>query len=126
MRSLWHGYHQRGQYHWLAFHLFERESLQRRYRRHFFKVGDVDVIEQLVRLTGCVKDRELLAQGSRLFGAHFNAEDEAIQVNGLKLHIMIRAGFRHGAELCHQPRGACHNQSDYFFVDWGHTEKAWY
>jgi aldehyde:ferredoxin oxidoreductase len=22
------------------------------------------------------------------------------------------------------PRGACHNQSDYFFVDWGHTHES--
>jgi len=21
------------------------------------------------------------------------------------------------------PRGACHNKSDYFFVDWGHTNE---
>ena len=37
---------------------------------------------------------------------------------------MIRAAFQ-GWRLSYatSPRGACHNQSDYFFVDWGHTHE---
>ena len=36
---------------------------------------------------------------------------------------MIRAAFPAWlSRYATSPRGACHNQSDYFFVDWGHTQ----
>ncbi|MBI5352414.1 MAG: aldehyde ferredoxin oxidoreductase family protein [Chloroflexi bacterium] len=67
---------------------------------------------------------ELLARGSRQFGAAFNAEDEAVQVNGLEVAYHDPRGVS-GMALTYatSPRGACHNQSDYFFVDWGHTNE---
>jgi aldehyde:ferredoxin oxidoreductase len=87
------------------------------------KWGDADVIEALVRMTGSREGfGDLLAQGSRRFGAHFGAEEEAVQVNGLEVAYHDPRGVS-GMALSYatSPRGACHNQSDYFFVDWGHT-----
>ena len=65
---------------------------------------------------------ELLSRGSRQFGAAFGAEDEAVQVNGLEVAYHDPRGVS-GMALSYatSPRGACHNQSDYFFADWGHT-----
>ena len=67
---------------------------------------------------------DLLAQGSRLLGRHFGAEDEAIQVNGLEVAYHDPRGVS-GMALSYatSPRGACHNQSDYFFVEWGQVEE---
>jgi aldehyde:ferredoxin oxidoreductase len=52
----------------------------------------------------------------------FGAEDEAVQVNGLEVAYHDPRGVS-GMALSYatSPRGACHNQSDYFFVDWGHA-----
>jgi len=85
--------------------------------------GDVDAIEQLVLMTGSREGiGDLLAQGSKRFGAHFGAEEEAVQVNGLEVAYHDPRGVS-GMALSYatSPRGACHNQSDYFSVDWGHT-----
>ncbi|MDP4029581.1 MAG: aldehyde ferredoxin oxidoreductase C-terminal domain-containing protein, partial [Gallionella sp.] len=67
---------------------------------------------------------ELLSRGSRQFGAAFDAEDEAVQVNGLEVAYHDPRGVS-GMALVYatSPRGACHNQSDYFLVDWGHTNE---
>ena len=67
---------------------------------------------------------ELLSRGSRQFGAAFDAEDEAVQVNGLEVAYHDPRGVS-GMALSYatSPRGACHNQSDYFFVDFGHTNE---
>ena len=89
------------------------------------KWGDVDAIEQLVRMIGSREGiGDLLAQGSRRFGAHFSAEEEAVQVNGLEVAYHDPRGVS-GMALSYatSPRGACHNQSDYFFVDWGIRKK---
>jgi aldehyde:ferredoxin oxidoreductase len=90
------------------------------------KWGDVDAIEQLVNLIGRREGiGDLMAQGSRRFAAHFNAEEEAVQVNGLEVAYHDPRGVS-GMALSYatSPRGACHNQSDYFFVDWGHTHES--
>jgi aldehyde:ferredoxin oxidoreductase len=90
------------------------------------KWGDIDAIERLVHLTGRRQGiGEILSLGSRRFGAHFGAEDEAVQVNGLETAYHDPRGVS-GMALSYatSPRGACHNQSDYFFVDWGHTHEG--
>jgi aldehyde:ferredoxin oxidoreductase len=110
----------------LAFHLFEKGIITEKETGSIeLKWGDVDAIEQLVRLTGTREGiGDLLAQGSRRFGAHFNAEEEAVQVNGLEVAYHDPRGVS-GMALSYatSPRGACHNQSDYFFVDWGHSQE---
>ncbi len=88
------------------------------------KWGDPMAVRQLIHMTA---NREgigdLIAQGSRRLANHFNVEDEAVQVNGLEVAYHDPRGVS-GMALSYatSPRGACHNQSDYFFVDWGHTQ----
>ncbi|MFN2120531.1 MAG: aldehyde ferredoxin oxidoreductase family protein [Anaerolineales bacterium] len=109
----------------LALHLFEQgqitpndtEGLELRW-------GDVSLVERLVGMTA---RREgfgaLIALGARGLARHFNAESEAVQVNGLEVAYHDPRGVS-GMALAYatSPRGACHNQSDYFTVDWGHVE----
>jgi aldehyde:ferredoxin oxidoreductase len=111
----------------LAFHLFENGVITKQDTGGIvLNWGDIDAIEQLVNLIG---RREgigaLLAQGSRRFAAHFGVEEEAVQVNGLEVAYHDPRGVS-GMALSYatSPRGACHNQSDYFFVDWGHTHES--
>ncbi len=111
----------------LAFHLFEKGTITEKDTGGIvLKWGDVDTIKQLVNLIGRREGiGDMLAQGSYRFGAHFKAEEEAVQVNGLEVAYHDPRGVS-GMALSYatSPRGACHNQSDYFFVDWGHTNES--
>jgi aldehyde:ferredoxin oxidoreductase len=83
--------------------------------------GNHESIEKLIHQT--VKREgigEWIAKGSRELGKHFGCEDEAIQVNGLEVPYHDPRGSS-GMALVYatSPRGACHNQSDYFLVDIG-------
>lgn len=108
----------------LAFHLYEKGIITKEDTGGIeLSWGNVDAIEELVRLTGSREGiGDLLAKGSKRFGAHFGAEEEAVQVNGLEAAYHDPRGVS-GMALSYatSPRGACHNQSDYFFVDWGHS-----
>jgi aldehyde:ferredoxin oxidoreductase len=110
----------------LAFTLFEKGIITEKDTNGIMlKWGDVDAIEQLVNLIGRREGiGDLMAQGSRRFAACYSAEDEAVQVNGLETAYHDPRGVS-GMALSYatSPRGACHNQSDYFFVDWGHTHE---
>ncbi len=110
----------------LAFHLYEKGILTKADSGGIeLKWGDANAMEELVRLTGSREGiGDLLAQGARRFAAHFGAEEEAVQVNGLEVAYHDPRGVS-GMALSYatSPRGACHNQSDYFFVDWGHTQE---
>jgi aldehyde:ferredoxin oxidoreductase len=109
----------------LAFHLFEKGIITQEDTGFELKWGDVDSIERLVNLIGRREGMgELLSLGSRRFAAYFGAEEEAVQVNGLEVAYHDPRGVS-GMALSYatSPRGACHNQSDYFFVDWGHTHE---
>ena len=86
--------------------------------------GDMEVIERLVHQT---VHREglggLLAKGSKALAEHFHVPEMAVQVNGLEVAYHDPRGAS-GMALVYatSPRGACHNQSDYFMVDtFGHT-----
>jgi aldehyde:ferredoxin oxidoreductase len=86
--------------------------------------GDAAAVETLVHLTA---RREgfgaCLAEGARALGRRFGAEDEAIQVNGLEVaYHDPRGGTGMALVYATSPRGACHNQSDYFMVDLGQAE----
>jgi aldehyde:ferredoxin oxidoreductase len=111
----------------LAFHLFEKGIVTEKDTGGIvLNWGNVDTIKQLVDLISCRAGiGDILAQGSRRFGARFNAEEEAVQVNGLEVAYHDPRGVS-GMALSYatSPRGACHNQSDYFFVDWGHTNDS--
>lgn len=109
----------------LAFRLFELGKLTVQDTDGLgLRWSDVDAVSALVEMTAARRGiGDLLALGARRFGAHFDAEDEAVQVNGLEVAYHDPRGVS-GMALAYatSPRGACHNQSDYFFVDWGHTE----
>ncbi len=90
------------------------------------KWGEPAVVGQLLDMTARGQGiGKWIAQGSRRLAAHFGAEEEAVQVNGLEVaYHDPRALSGMALSYATSPRGACHNQSDYFFVDWGHTEPA--
>ncbi len=66
----------------------------------------------------------LLAQGSQALGAAYGAADLAVQVNGLDVAMHDPRAFT-GQALSYvtSPRGACHNQSDFFAVELGGTRE---
>jgi aldehyde:ferredoxin oxidoreductase len=111
----------------LAFHLFEKGVISEKdtggLALHW---GDVKTIEQLLHLTTHREGiGEYLAQGSRRFGRHFGAEEEAVQVNGLEVAYHDPRAFS-GMALTYatSPRGACHNQSAYYEVDLGQADSS--
>ena len=88
------------------------------------KWGDQQVVETLVHQT--VRREGLgaiIAKGARELGKYFGAEQAAMQVNGLEIPYHDPRGAS-GMALVYatSPRGACHNQSDYFLVDIGQVE----
>ena len=81
--------------------------------------GSVEAATQLIHLTA---RREgigaVLAGGSRSMEARFGDEGDAVQVNGLEIAYHDPRGASGFAIVyATSPRGACHNQSDYFMVD---------
>lgn len=109
----------------LAFTLFEKGVISDKEIGLELRWGDAVAIEQLVHLIGRREGvGEMLSRGSRRFAAQFGSEEEAVQVNGLETAYHDPRGVS-GMALSYatSPRGACHNQSDYFFVDWGHTHE---
>ena len=111
----------------LALHLFESGSITTEDTGgRELRWGDASAVGELLSLTARREGfGDLLAQGSRRLGRAFGAEEEAVQVNGLEVAYHDPRGVS-GMALVYatSPRGACHNQSDYFFVDWGHTEAS--
>ena len=86
--------------------------------------GDAGAAEQLVHLIARQEGMgALLAGGARSLARHFGVEDEAVQVNGLEVAYHDPRGAS-GMAIVYatSPRGACHNQSDYFLVDIGQAE----
>jgi aldehyde:ferredoxin oxidoreductase len=110
----------------LAFHLYEQGLIMPKDVGGLeLNWGDVEAIEKLIHLTAQREGiGEVLAHGSRFLGRYFGAEEEAVQVNGLEVAYHDPRGVS-GMALVYatSPRGACHNQSDYFFVDWGHANE---
>lgn len=109
----------------LAFTLFEKGHLTLEDTGGLaLEWGDGRAVEQLVHLTA---RREgigaYLAEGSRALARRFGAEGEAVQVNGLEVPYHDPRGAS-GMALVYatSPRGACHNQSDYFLVDLGQAD----
>jgi aldehyde:ferredoxin oxidoreductase len=111
----------------LAFHLYEKGVITKEDTCGLvLNWGDTRVVEQLLHLTArCEGIGKYLAQGSRRFGQHFKAEEEAVQVNGLEVAYHDPRAFS-GMALVYStsPRGACHNQSDYFVVDMGQADSS--
>jgi aldehyde:ferredoxin oxidoreductase len=110
----------------LAFYLYEQGVITLKDTGGLaLKWGDIEVIEELIHLTARREGiGEVLAHGSRFLGRYFGREEEAVQVNGLEVAYHDPRGVS-GMALSYatSPRGACHNQSDYFLVDWGNTNE---
>ncbi len=111
----------------LAFYLFEKGILTKKDSDGLaLRWGEVKTVERLLHLMAYRKGiGEYLAQGSRRFGKHFGAEEEAVQVNGLEVAYHDPRAFS-GMALVYatSPRGACHNQSHYFQVDMGQADPS--
>jgi aldehyde:ferredoxin oxidoreductase len=83
--------------------------------------GDAAVVERLIHQT--VRREgvgEWIAKGARQMAVEFGVPEMAAQVNGLEMAYHDPRGAT-GMALVYatSPRGACHNQSDYFMVDIG-------
>jgi len=83
--------------------------------------GNAASIETLIHQTAKREGLgEWIAKGSRELAMHFGVEDEAVQVNGLEApYHDPRGSSGMGLVYATSPRGACHNQSDYFLIDMG-------
>ncbi len=88
--------------------------------------GEGLVVEQLVHLTARKEGfGAYLAEGAKALGRRYGVEELAVQVNGLEVAYHDPRGAS-GMALVYatSPRGACHNQSDYFLVDIGQVEAS--
>ncbi|MGW8143034.1 MAG: aldehyde ferredoxin oxidoreductase family protein [Anaerolineales bacterium] len=85
------------------------------------KWGDADIVEDLLHKTIYKKGfGKYLSLGALKFARRFNAEDKAVQVNGLEAaYHDPRGASGMGLVYATSPRGACHNQSDYYLVEVG-------
>lgn len=88
--------------------------------------GNASVVAPLIEMT--VRRQgigAIMAKGALSLGEYFGAPDEAVQVNNLEVAYHDPRGAS-GMALSYatSPRGACHNQSDYFFVDIGQVEES--
>ena len=110
----------------LAYHLYELGVIGEAEVGFPLHWGDTAAAARLLELA--VRREgigEWLAQGARRFAAHFGVEEEAVQVNGLEVPYHDPRGVSGiGLVYATSPRGACHNKSDYFFVDWGQADPA--
>lgn len=87
--------------------------------------GKQEAVEELVHLTA-IRERfgKEIAKGSKALEEKYGRSGMAIQVNGLELAYHDPRGLS-GMALVYvtSPRGACHNQSDYYLVDIGQAEE---
>ncbi|MEJ2487732.1 MAG: aldehyde ferredoxin oxidoreductase family protein, partial [Anaerolineales bacterium] len=111
----------------LAFRLFELNILSEKDVEGLeLTWGNQDAVEVLLRK---MIEREgigyHLSKGARHFAGHFGVEELAVQVNGLEIaYHDPRALSGMALVYATSPRGGCHNQSDYYFVDVGGAEEV--
>jgi len=87
--------------------------------------GNKQAVRQLIHDIAHSQDfGTKLAYGCKKLGKEYKAEDLAVQVNGLEVaYHDPRALSGMALAYATSPRGACHNQSDYFFVDIGQADE---
>lgn len=88
--------------------------------------GNAEAAEQCIHLA--VKREGIgkyLALGAKKLAEYFGAPDEAVQVNGLEVAYHDPRGAS-GMAIVYatSPRGACHNQSDYFLAEIGQVDAS--
>jgi aldehyde:ferredoxin oxidoreductase len=87
--------------------------------------GEAEPVERLIHLTARKEGiGELLSRGALALADHYGVREMAAQVNNLEVpYHDPRALSGMALVYATSPRGACHNQSDYFMVDaLGHTQ----
>jgi len=108
----------------LAYLLFDLEVLHESDTGGFpLHWGDAEtclvLLEQIARRE---EFGSLLAEGSLAIATRFGRPELAVQVNGLEVPMHDPRAFTgQGLAYVTSPRGACHNQSDYFNVEMGGT-----
>jgi aldehyde:ferredoxin oxidoreductase len=111
----------------LAFRLFELGILGKQDTDGLdLTWGNAQAAEQCIHLAVRRKGfGQYLALGAKRLAEHFEAADQAIQVNGLELAYHDPRGAS-GMAIVYatSPRGACHNQSDYFLADIGQVDAS--
>lgn len=104
----------------LAFTLYEKGIISKTETGGLhLRWGDKNVVEEIIKeLILQVGFGAQLASGARDFGRRYGAMEMAVQVNGLEVPYHDPRGAS-GMALSYaiSPRGACHNQSDYFLAD---------
>jgi aldehyde:ferredoxin oxidoreductase len=111
----------------LAFRLYELGFIgQQAAGRLELTWGNASAAEECIHLA--IRREGLgqyLALGAKGLAEHFGAPDEAVQVNGLEVAYHDPRGAS-GMAIVYatSPRGACHNQSDYFVVDIGQADPS--
>jgi len=110
----------------LAYHLYEKGIITEKEIGFPLRWSDTEAAVKLLQLTARREGiGNFMADGSRRFAAHFGAEDEAVQVNGLEVPYHDPRGVSGMAVVyATGPRGACHNKSDYFMVDMGQADTS--
>jgi aldehyde:ferredoxin oxidoreductase len=109
----------------LAFTLFEMGLITTTDTGGFaLNWGDKNVVERLLHL---IPRREgfgkYLAEGAKALAKRFGDEELAVQVNGLEVpYHDPRGGTGMALVYATSPRGACHNQSNYYMVELGQAE----
>jgi aldehyde:ferredoxin oxidoreductase len=88
--------------------------------------GDQAAAEQLIpRMAAREGFGGQLAEGALALGRRYGVEADAVQVNGLEVpYHDPRGASGMGLVYATSPRGACHNQSDYFLVEIGQIEES--
>lgn len=87
--------------------------------------GNMPAVEKLVKMTAVREGfGELTARGARGLAEHYGVEELAVQVKGLEVAFHDPRALT-GMALVYAtaPRGACHNQSDYYEVDIGQADE---
>lgn len=110
----------------LAYLLFEGGQLSEKDTGGIeLRWGDAKAALELVHMTARGEGfGEQLAEGSLALAKKYGDPEMAAQVNGLEVAYHDPRGAS-GMALVYatSPRGACHNQSDYFMVDLGQTNE---
>lgn len=108
----------------LAYLMYERGIITQRDTGGLeLEWGDAEAAQQLVHQTARLEGfGEQIAAGALGLGTKYGVPEMAVQVNGLEAAYHDPRGAS-GMALVYatSPRGACHNQSDYFIVEIGQS-----
>ncbi len=111
----------------LAFSLFEKGIISEKDTGGVkLGFGNAEAVEALVHQIASRQGfGRHLSAGARALARRYGVEEEAVQVNGLEAAYHDPRGVS-GMALVYatSPRGACHNQSDYFLADIGQVEES--